>query len=119
MSRRSRRKRRRGQKSAAEEKVQFFRHLTSYVIVNAAMLAINALNGSIRNWLPVIIFWGIGLAFHYVKAFGLGSGGVGSKEWEKKILDDEKLDDFEDDEHLDLKEIKKEPRKNWKDEDLV
>ena len=115
MSRRSRR----NQKSPAEEKVQFFRHLTSYVIVNAAMLAVNALSGTARNWLPVIIFWGIGLAFHYVKAFGVGSNGLGSKAWEKRVLDDEKMDDFEEDDHLELREMEKETKKSWKDEDLV
>jgi hypothetical protein len=114
-----RRNRRRRKYDPAQEKVKFFKHLTSYVIVNAAMLAVNALNGTYRNWLPVIIFWGIGLAFHYVKAFGFGSQGLGSKEWERKMLNKDKDQDFDDDEYLELKEMDKEPKRNWREEDLV
>lgn len=102
----------------ALEKVKFYRHLTSYIIVNIAMLAVNALNGTYRNWLPVILFWGIGLAFHYVKAFGIGKQGLGSKEWERKMLRKDR-DNTEGDEYLELKEMEKEPKKNWREEDLV
>jgi hypothetical protein len=113
------RNRRRKELSSAEEKVKFIKHLTSFVIVNVMMLLINALSGTIRNWLPVILFWGIGLAFHFVKAYGIGQSGIGSKDWEKKMLKKGKREEYEDDEFLDLKEIEKEPRKNWKEEDLV
>jgi hypothetical protein len=116
---RDRRRNNRGRKyDPAQEKVKFFKHLTSYVIVNIAMFAVNALNGTWRNWLPVVIFWGIGLAFHYVKAFGFGSQGLGSKEWERRMLNKD-ADYNEADEHLELKEMEKEPERNWKEEDLV
>ncbi len=119
-SRHERRRNRRNRKyDPALEKVKFYRHLTSYIIVNIAMLGINALNGTYRNWLPVIFFWGIGLAFHYVKAFGIGSKGLGSKEWERKMLNKDNRANQEEDEYLDLKEMEKEPDKNWREEDLV
>ena len=122
MSNRSRRRRNRRNRKfdPAVEKVKFYKHLSSYIIVNAAMLAVNALNGTYRNWLPVIIFWGIGLAFHYVKAFGFGKQGLGSKAWEQKMLKkDHNHQEDEDEEYLDLKEMEKEPEKNWREEDLV
>ncbi len=117
--RRYRRNRRRRQTSSAEEKVKFFKHLTAYIIVNVMMLAVNLFMGTYRNWLPVIFFWGIGLAFHYVKAFGFGKRGVGSKDWENKMLNKGSRDEQEEGDHLELRDIEKEPEKNWKEEDLV
>lgn len=115
----SRRSNRRSREfNPAEEKVKFYKHLSAYVIVNVMMMAVNALSGTYRNWLPVIFFWGIGLAFHYIKAFGFGPQGVGSKEWENKMLN-KGGKTTEEEESLDLKELEKDPEKNWSEEDLV
>lgn len=105
--------------SSARDKVKFMKHLTSYVIVNVMMLALNFYMGTARNWLPVIFFWGIGLAFHYVKAYGFGKYGMGSKDWKRRMLNTSGEDSKEYDDYLELKELEKEKDKRWKDEDLV
>lgn len=53
-----------------DEKISFYRHLYSYITVNAVLAVVNFLSGFDNIWfLWVTIFWGIGLASHYAKVF--------------------------------------------------
>ncbi len=112
-----------GMSDPAREKIKFYRHLRSYIIVNAFMMFITLFSGGGFSWFPVILFWGMGLAFHYLKVFGWpGSDGIFSEDWERKMAEEDKeeaeeemetLDDFD---HHPVKE--KEP-KLWEEDDLV
>lgn len=70
---------------------------------------------------PLIFFWGIGLAFHYLKVFGIPGSGILSRDWEDREIRKEidkmtgKPQQKEDIEELELKEM----RKNYDEADLV
>jgi len=112
---------------AVKEKKKFYKHLSSYVLVNTAFLFVSFFSGDgFFSWMPVMFFWGIGLGSHYVKVFGFPGSGVSSREWEERELEREmrrrgvrkslpparrtQMDD-----HLELKEMEK----NYRESDLV
>ena len=115
-----RREKRRNNNELPEE-VKFYKHLTSFVIVNGIFMMVTR-----GKWLPIVFFWGIGLLFHYVKAFGIGRDGFLSKEWE-----DERKEAYrsrrrrrpapeeEDYEELELPPLKKQKKPSWDERDLV
>ena len=58
----------------ADEKIGFYKHLYSYVGVNIMLFIINLvtnmMSGNGEWWFYwVTVFWGIGLAFHFLKTF--------------------------------------------------
>lgn len=63
---------------AAREEVKlrkkqgFYRHLRTYLIINAALLLINLVDGGNLWFFYPLIGWGIGLAFHASNAFNPG-----------------------------------------------
>lgn len=85
-------------KKRVEKIVGFYWHLASYVVVNAFIIYMIAknLNPDQSIWrfevFSTAFFWGIGLFFHFLGAFGRGF--LFSKAWEdKKIaeyMEDEK-----------------------------
>lgn len=94
------------QERAAEKIKQikgFYIHLTIYVIMNIAIIAVNTVAQINNGWsvfdalfffghLITPVAWGLGLFFHGMKVFGFRT--FFSKEWEerqiKKYLDEEK-----------------------------
>lgn len=108
----------RDRRSPAYQQVKFYRHLRSYISVNALMLALTLFNGDGLFWLNVMFFWGIGLAAHYLSVFGLpGTQGMLSKDWEARMLGEGKRG-TEEEPYFDLEKSK--PRqKAWNDRDLV
>lgn len=76
-------------KKAVKEKIGFYWHLASYVIVNLYLLFIyfqGRKEGETYFWnIWVILGWGIGLAFHALKTFGF----FNSKSWEEKQIQKE------------------------------
>lgn len=72
----------------AKARVEFKQHLAAYVIINAMLIGIWGftsgwqLEGSWTGFWPMwtLLFWGVGLAFHGVNAYGVGSEGMVSKE---------------------------------------
>lgn len=71
-----------------KKKKEFREHLKSFIVVNAIMLGMGWMYGFFNAWQTVIFFWGIGLVFHYVDAYGIP--GMGSDEdWEKKEMEKE------------------------------
>jgi len=103
------------------EKAKFFKHLYTYIIVNMALVVMALFRGRPIMFFPVPLFWGVGLAFHYLKVFGIPGSGVLSKEWEDKetLKEMEKMTGRptkkQKGEQLDLKEL----RKNYDESDFV
>jgi predicted membrane channel-forming protein YqfA (hemolysin III family) len=54
----------------AKKRVEFRDHLTVYVIINAILIGINLYYVPMYYWFPfVLVFWGIGLVFHWRDAY--------------------------------------------------
>ncbi len=54
----------------ANEKIDFFKHLYSYLTVNFILFVVNFMTSSNDWWfLWVALFWGIGLISHFVRVF--------------------------------------------------
>ena len=111
------------------KKKRFFNHLKSFVIVNAIMSVVVALDGEPFQFLPATLFWGMGLAFHYVKVFGIPGTNILTPEWEDEEIRKEmermkgspkkeekaEVPPPSPEEPLELKEL----RKNYDEKDLV
>lgn len=76
-------------KKIVKKKKKFYHHLKSYVIVNGIFMVFMFLEGELWDWMPVALFWGMGLLFHYVNTFGLPGSNVLSKEWEDAEIERE------------------------------
>lgn len=68
----------------AHERVEFKRHLYTYLIINAAFWLFWIFSSSNSNPWPiwVTLGWGIGIASHYIKVYVRNSSQV-QKEYEK------------------------------------
>jgi hypothetical protein len=110
------------------KKKKFYNHLITFVIINVVMSILVALDGNPFDFFPATLLWGMGLAFHYVRVFGIPGVNILSPEWEDEELrkELEKMNggrppqleepkEPEEGEKLDLKEL----RKNYDDRDLV
>ena len=115
-----------------KKKKAFYRHLQAFVMVNMALFFIGLMENDPFGAIPVPIFWGIGLGFHYASVFGL-PGGKLTDEWEEQELEKEyeklrnrfgsnqtprrRKDELDIDDHLDLKQPQK--LKDYEDRDFV
>ena len=53
-----------------DEKIGFYRHLYSFIVVNVILLIINVISFKGEWWFYwVTFFWGIGLVSHFIKTF--------------------------------------------------
>ena len=53
-----------------DEKIGFYRHLYSFIVVNVILIVINILFSRGEWWFYwVTFFWGIGLVSHFIKTF--------------------------------------------------
>ena len=105
-------------KKIVKKKKKFYHHLKSYVIVNAVFLIFMFLEDDIFSWLPVTLFWGMGLLFQYINTFGVPGSKILSEEWESEEVDREyrRLSSGRRrSERLELKEI----RPSYRESDLV
>ncbi len=111
---------RRKAEKRVKEKIEFHKHLRSFIIVNLIMLAMILFNGGSWIWMMGMFFWGIGLFSHYIKIYGLGKKGYLSQDWEEEMIQDEmrKMGGEEDDDHLELDRIK-EKKPLYDERDLV
>ena len=110
------------------QKKRFFNHLKSYVIVNIVFSILTFMEGDGGDFLPVTLLWGMGLAFHYIKVFGIPGTNILTPEWEEEEIGKEmerlrrqkrpeqrpQLPPAEE-EPMELKEL----RKNYDEKDLV
>lgn len=112
--------------ASAKEKVklkkEFYGHLTSFLTINFVMFFVVLFNGGGFNWLMPAFFWSIGLASHYIKAFGLpGVGAFGSEEWERREVQKEVRKEIQ--KYQELEEIGEleliEREKTYRTQDLV
>ena len=57
----------------ADEKIGFYKHLSSYIVVNVIFIVLNFLTSPGEWWFYWIsLLWGIGLLSHFLKTFVLG-----------------------------------------------
>lgn len=111
-----------------KRKKKFFNHLKSYVIINVVFALLTLMDGDPFGFLPVTLLWGMGLAFHYVKVFGIPGTNILTPEWEdeeiRKEMEKMGVPRKEEskpslpppaEEPMELKEL----RKNYDDQDLV
>ncbi len=119
-----------------KEKKKFYNHLSTYLVMGGFFFLVNYFSSPGTWWFYwPMLGWGIGIAMHYLKVFGLTAAGIGTKEWEEKemrkemrrmgtppkFLKKEPTESLNLDDHLQLKEIKKEKVKaeGYNEEDLV
>jgi len=113
-------------KKRVQKKKRFFNHLKSFIIVNAIMSIIVAIDGDPFGFLPATLFWGMGLAFHYVRVFGIPGTNILTPEWEDEEIskemermkggpEEKASSPPPPEEPLELKEL----RKNYDEKDLV
>lgn len=77
-------------KKRVKKKKEFYSHLQWFIIVNVGLMFLLMFRGRPTAFMPVTLFWGIGLLFHYVGVFGLpGFRSVNSPEWERKEVEKE------------------------------
>lgn len=112
-----------------KRKKNFYRHLGAYLIVVGGfyLLKIVAIWGPGPHPHQIIgLFWGIGLAFHFFKIFGLPGVGTLDEKWEEEEFRKE-IQQFylktgykpeADQEELELPNLKR-SGKYYRDEDLV
>jgi hypothetical protein len=118
-------------KDRVKKKKEFRDHLKSYLVTNLVMLGMGWMFGFFNAWLMVILFWGMGLVFHYTDVYGIPGMGD-DDEWEDREIEKE-LDRMErremdhqppkdatdPDDSLDLNEPRPVERKSYNEEDLV
>ena len=103
-------------------KAKFYKHLFAFMVINGFFFLMALFQGAPFAPLIVTACWGVGLAFHYLKVFGIPGSGVLSRAWEDQEYKKE-LDRLEkrqqpgktSGEELELKEM----MKNYRDSDLV
>ena len=116
-------------KKKVKSKKEFYEHVTVFAVMGVFFFLLNALT-AFGNWWFYwpIMGWGIGVLFHYFEVFGFPGIPQMSDEWEEhqirkemKRLEqtNEPLDVDEDYDELELRQVEKEKKKRWEDEDLV
>lgn len=119
-------------KRRVDEKKKFFSHLSTYVVLSIFFYLINFLSTPGEWWFYwPMLGWGVGLALHYVKIFGIpGLIEEMTPEWEEKQIQAElnKLEkrgmnisrpEQKEEKPLELKELEKRKRDSWDDSELV
>lgn len=115
-----------------KEKKEFYKHLTSFAVINIFLFLLNMFTSPGVFWFQwTTMGWGIGLLFHYFNTFGfpgIDSNDPSSEEraieaemrrMKSKELPDEDAAPLRDE--LELKEMEKQTatRKKWDDSELV
>lgn len=69
-----------------DEKIGFYRHLYSYIIVNVVFIVMNVIFSPGEWWFYwITVFWGIGLIGHFVKVFVIADDSKRDKMIEKEM----------------------------------
>jgi len=100
--------------SPADEQQQFYKHLKVYLTVVGVTIFANFLGSGHIHIPSFAMWWGLGVAIHYLNVFG----------WDSLFEQDseEPMDAYrdEEDEAEPLVELgEREPRRQWRDRDLV
>ncbi len=107
-------------KKRVKEKLDFHKHLRSFIVTNLMFLGFILFYGGSWLWMMCMFFWGMGLFSQYLKIYGFGKNGYLSEDWEEEIIQEEmrKMGVDEEEDFLELEEIK-EKKPLYDDRDLV
>lgn len=111
-----------GGKRKVSEKLKFYKSLRAYMIFHIFMFGMIFSGFAGIGFWPVTFFWGLGLAVHYIKAFGLpGTHGWFSEEWEEWMKErEEQRPGRPVEDRLELEEWEPvEEKRTWRENDLV
>lgn len=68
----------------AKKRVEFRQHIIVYIIINAMLFFINILSSPGTYWFYwITLFWGVGVAFHYMDAYHGEGGKSEEREYQK------------------------------------
>jgi hypothetical protein len=68
----------------------FYRHLASFIVIGLFFFIINLTTDSTDIWFHFpMVAWGIGLAFHYIRVFGVPYVGALDGNWEAEEIEKE------------------------------
>ncbi len=68
-----------------EELREFYRHLVTYLVVNAFLFALNKLTSPGHDWfIWPLLGWGIGIVIHAASVFGIGR--LWGEGWEERKI---------------------------------
>ena len=106
-------------RNRVKKKVEFRSHLVSYLVVMAFLFGINILTSNYMWVMWPALGWGLGLAFHGFEAYGV----IADKDKKEEMIEREmqRMELKEgrheslDDDHLELRDVRKEPRYNEND----
>jgi hypothetical protein len=114
-----------------KKKKGFYGHLSAFIAVSIFFFIMNiATWGESGEWwffFPVLP-WSIGLIIHYFSVFGLPGTDIMTRDWEEREIEREArrirgyskpMPDLEEDDDLELKELRRVKDERWADEDLV
>ncbi|NRB62840.1 MAG: 2TM domain-containing protein [Saprospiraceae bacterium] len=112
-----------------KKKKDFYEHFTTYVVMSVFFLLLNLVTAPGQWWFYwPILGWGFGVVFHYLDVFGIPGLGTLSRDWEERAMEEEikkiegkrnglyASDDYEE---LTLKELPRQKRSRWSDDELV
>ncbi len=125
-------------KKRVKAKKGFYVHFVTFISVGIFFFLMNiATFGDSGEWwffFPMIP-WSVGLFIHYFVIFGIPGTNIMTDGWKEREMEkeiqrlqekhgyiepeDDHLEDFHEEDTLDLKEVKKEKTKRWDDRDLV
>ena len=112
-----------------KKKKDFYEHFTTYFVMSVFFLLLNLVTAPGQWWFYwPILGWGFGVVFHYLDVFGIPGLGTLSRDWEERAMEEEikkiegkrnglyASDDYEE---LTLKELPRQKRSRWSDDELV
>lgn len=113
-----------------KKKKAFYAHFSTYLVMGAFFLILNTVTSPGHWWWYwPMLGWGIGVGIQYLNTFGMPGSGAGSSDWEAreiekemdKLKPDSKSERLNLDDHLELKEVKKEraAAPTYRKDDLV
>ncbi len=96
--------------------MRFYKHLRTYLIVNTILFFLSMSGSGGFGWLEVSMIWGIFVAFHYVKVFGIpGTNGWFGGDWKAWMEERERRKQEEQSETL----FQEESGRQWRNRDMV
>lgn len=105
------------------KRMEFYRHLRSFIIFNIIMAGLWVLGSGLAGLWAIAKIWGVFLAVHYIKVNGLpGTKGWLSNDWEAWMEDREnrRRDDWEDEPETIVDEpMMRKAEPMWRENDLV
>ncbi len=126
------RHRKKVKRSPAEQKKDFYQHLSTYLIMGTFFFVFNALTSWGAWWFYwPMLGWGIGVAFHFMDTFGakgvaqlfdflgLPEFGLEEDNQEQQRPASTGRQAEEDEEELELRPLQREATRKWDEEDLV